>query len=253
MASSYPDPIAEAQASVDSGYITAEADVRRALTIIRDLRASVEIRFDGDSTLFHAKILDVWEGVFLLEDIQPRNGMAQLNAGTPFALVGRSRGLYMFIDRAQVVKSESERGVPYFHVPLPDHLLFQQQRRTRRFQLPLRVGTEGAHVILHRKTPVSGQVIDISAGGCRALFDGPVKPPLEIDEPVAHCELAIRDLLKISAEAIVRHAHFDKKKGAVFCGIEFNAMSVTDRRRLEQFIQTIARAPAVNRATRHES
>ena len=81
-------------------------------------------------------------------------------------------GVYVHCAENRVVKADSERGVPYFHVALPTSVLFQQRRKAERFRLPLSVSTNGASVTLLLEPeddhPMVGRVIDVSAGGCRA-------------------------------------------------------------------------------------
>jgi c-di-GMP-binding flagellar brake protein YcgR len=87
-----------------------------------------------------------------------------------------------------------------------------------------------------------GRIIDISAGGCRVVFKGPVKPLLSVGEEIDTCTINIPNLLELSSKEAIRHFNYDKKSRDLTCGIELTVMHVTDRRRLEQLIQTIARA-----------
>ena len=151
----------------------------------------------------------------------------------------------MHCDGNRVIKVDSERGVPFFHVPLPDSVLYQQRRKAARFRLPLRVATNGASVRLFRDSnddqPMVGRVIDISAGGCRAEFDGQAVPPMNDDEQVDVCAISIPNLLELNAKAAIRHFSYDDESRTLICGIELTEMNVTDRRRLEQFIQSLTR------------
>jgi c-di-GMP-binding flagellar brake protein YcgR len=165
-----------------------------------------------------------------------------MRKGQDFAMSARGRGIYLHSSSNRVQEVESERGIPYFRVKLPTNVLYQQRRKAARFRLPLRVATNGASVSLFRlsgdKQPITGRIIDISAGGCRAQFDGPVM--LDPDEKL-RCAVDIPDMLDFSADAIVRHSAYDKKTRTLTCGLELASMQVTDRRRLEQFLESIRR------------
>ncbi len=226
-------------------YLREAEQIARVLKVLRDQRAEIQLSFEDAPFSCTAKILDVLAGTFLLEDVQPREGLRHLRSGSPFAMHARAHGIYLHCAGNHVVKVDSERGVPFFHVALPESVLYQQRRRSARFRLPLRVATNGASVMLFRscdlERPMIGRVIDVSVGGCRAEFDGPAVPDLEIDERLENCAISIPNLLELNAQAMVRHHNYDKARHVLTCGIELTEMHVTDRRRLEQFIQSIAR------------
>lgn len=228
--------------SIYTTYLSEPIEIIRALKLLRDQRADVQLSFEGDSTSYVAKVLDVSGAHLLLEDIHPRTGLQKMRKGQEFAMSARGRGIYLHSSANKVVEVESERGVPYFRVRLPTNVLYQQRRKAARFRLPLRVATNGASVTLFRlhgdKQPITGRIVDVSAGGCRAQFDGPLV--LDQDEKL-RCALDIPDMLNFSADAIIRHSAFDKKSRTLTCGIELASMHVTDRRRLEQFLESIRR------------
>ena len=248
---SEPVQLESAESTGDSGnraastrYIDDADDISRVIKILRDQRADMQIRFDDGALACSAKILDLQGDSFLLEDVQPREGFKPLRAGKTFTLSARAHGIYMRCEGNRVIKADSERGIPFFHVPLPKSMLYQQRRKADRFRLPLSVTTNGASISLFRNDPdepMTGRVIDISVGGCRAEFDGPASPPVDCDEQVDTCSISIPNLLELSAKAAIRHFSYNEQSRKLTCGIELTEMHVTDRRRLEQFIQSITR------------
>jgi len=233
-----------AQGSV-SRVLTERPAIERAFRIFRDQRSAISLRFEGEARSFSARILDARETHFLLEDIKPREGLRLLHRAAPFALTARTEGLYAYGENLRVAEVADDRGVPYFIVPYPPRLLTQQRRRAARYRLPQTVTTHGSLVRMTRKSgPIEGEVIDISTGGCRIAFDKAVEPAFAIDEPIDKCEIAISNMLSLTAVAIVRHHATDPETHQLQCGVEFLKMSVTDRRRLEQFIQAISRLTA---------
>ena len=244
------EPAQERTSSIYSTYLTKSVEVARALRTLRDQRASIHLRFENDTAAYSAKILDVGEKDFLVEDIQPRAGLRLLKPGAKFSFSGRVDGLYVHSAANKVHKADAERGIPFFHVALPESMLYQQRRKAARFRLPLRVATNGASVILHRmagpgrgeKSRLHGRLIDISAGGCRAEFDGPVHPPIDADELLTTCAVTISNQLDFNSKGSIRHHNYNRKTRTLTCGIELTEMTVTDRRRLEQFIQSLTRS-----------
>ena len=228
--------------SVVSRYLDERGEIVRVIKVLRDQRAEVQLRFEDDSEAYTAKVLDVLETSLLLDDVRPRSGLSHLRTGKSFSLAARVHGMYAYSATNHAFKSEAERGVPYFHVALPVNLLYQQRRNAARFRLPLRVTTKGACVTLTRShdEKIAGRVIDISAGGCRVQFDGLIEVPLAAEEQVG-CAISIPKLLDLDGHGIVRHVSYDEQTRKLTCGIELTEMNVTDRRRLEQFIQSLAK------------
>lgn len=226
----------------DSRYFHKPEDVKRTIKLLRDTRAALTLNFDGDPSSYQARILDIIGDTFLLEDIVPRSGHKHLIEGREFTATARMRGMYAYFAGNRVAESSSERGLPYYVVPLPNRLLYQQRRRAARFQIPLKIAGNGASLTLSERQNLQGKIVDISAGGCRVTFPGPMDPPLAVSNTKEPCEIDVPKLLQLKATGVIRHMHGNRDGSEVTCGIELVEMSITDRRRLEKFIQSISRA-----------
>lgn len=234
-------PAVAGQPPADSRYLQSPDDIINCLKQLRDLRMDLSMRIDGTGESYTCKVLDVDNSTFLIEDISPRTGNATLRLKPRFTLSARANGIYVFVEDLKVTKWDQERGIPYFHVKLPKAMLFQQRRRAARFRLPLRVSAAGASITLFEEQACVGRIIDISAGGCRAEFDLPTAWEVQNEQRISNCAITIPKLLEIHAEAMIRHYHQNKHSQTLVCGLELTKMHVTDRRRLEHFIQTLAR------------
>jgi c-di-GMP-binding flagellar brake protein YcgR len=237
--------VTEAQAAAGlpaSAFLTDRAEIERVFRIFRDRCSPVQLRFGRAEDEYTARILEVTEKAFLLEDIRPRTGLKLMRNQEPFSLAGRVDGIYAHVDEMRVAETAEDRGVPYFVVKLPKEILYQQRRRAARFRLPLSVAKDGARLTLHRADrPLSGFLVDISAGGCRVVFDVKSDPQILQDEVVERSDIEIPHLLSLSTKTVIRHHSYNKQTGQLACGIEFSEMPVRDRRRLEQFIQKISK------------
>lgn len=238
------------QGTTDSRYLEDRHDIVRALKVLRDQRADITVAFDGKPERFQVRVLDVIDGELLLEDIRPRSGHALLSAGEEFTATCRVQGLYTYFAGNRVVTADAERGVPYYRLPLPTRMLYQQRRKAARFRIPLKVAGNGSLIELQRDAgeALTGEIIDISAGGCRAAFSAEALGSITVDQVRENCYIQVPKLLELEAIGIARHAHLDAGRQQTVCGIELVDMSVTDRRRLERFIQTISRSNAAQRA-----
>ena len=233
-------------------YLKTPAEIGEALKTLRNQRVGLKLTFEKETTIHTARILDVLGDEFLIEDLQPRSGLKLMGARRRFAFSARANGLYLYSEGNQVRLIDEDRGVPYFRIPLPSNALFQQRRRATRYELSLRTDSNPATVTLFRavvadrdhSNTLEGRMLDISAGGCRIAIPGPVHPPLETGEVLESACISIPNLYDLSAHAVVRHASYNKLTRKVICGVEFTGMHVTDRRRLEQFIQSLAQNAA---------
>ncbi len=233
--------LANAETS-DSRYLNKRHEIISCLKQLRDQRSDLTARIKGQTHSYTCKLLDVGDNDFLIEDIAPRSGLQALRDAKKFSLSARTEGTFVYIEETRIKKWDQERGIPFFHLPLPRTLLFQQRRRAARYRLPLRVSASGASITMFNSHNPVGRIIDISAGGCRVEFPLPSPWQIKQDEQIDNCAITIPKLLEIHSEAVVRHFHENKHSQTLVCGIELTKMHVTDRRRLEHFIQTIAKS-----------
>ncbi len=239
---SEPEPALGAVLPADSRYLDNVDDIVSCLKQLRDRRSNLSIRIDQKEETYQCKLLDVGDNSFLIEDVQPRSGIAALRQSKRLSLSARAEGMFVFIEKTKLLKMDAERGIPFFELKLPTSILSQQRRRAARFRLPLRVSASGARISLFSEKEISGRIIDISAGGCRAEFDLPAPWPVKNDDCFDNCAITIPKLLELHGQAVIRHFHENKHSQKLVCGIELTKMHVTDRRRLEHFIQTISRS-----------
>ena len=224
----------------DSGYISDVGEIANTLRAFRDQRTDLRLRLGNTADEILARLLDVSEREMLIEDIRPRAALSLLRARAQFSFAARMDGLYAFAEKVTVLSREEERGLPFFRIALPTNMLVQQRRRDARIRLPMRVTTRGASVILERDLPMLGRIVDISAGGLRAEFAIQGTLPRR-DEEVQSCKITIPNLLQLESTAVIRHVRMDVQRRLFECGIELTEMPVTDRRRLEQFVQSLSK------------
>lgn len=224
----------------DSRYIEDPAEILDCFRLFRDLRAQLNLRLDHSGDAAGCRVLDVTRREFIIEDITPRQVLGGLRKHPRFSISVRSDGLFAFVERVAIRAEGEERGLPYFYVPLPKRMLFQQRRHNPRFRLPLRVSAAGASITLFLSPQLTGRILDISAGACRVEFDLPMAHEIEPDQVIKDCAIYIPPRLEVHGTGVVRHCQ-DTGHQRFVAGIELTTMHVTDRRRLEQFIQSISR------------
>ncbi|HEY6598657.1 MAG TPA: PilZ domain-containing protein [Pseudomonadales bacterium] len=235
------------QAQVSAGFVASRylrdaGEIERVFRALRDQRASVQVRFFRPDAEYTARVLEVTSTQFLLDDIRPRAGISLMRDGEPFSLAGRVDGTYAHVEELRVAKVAVDRGVPCFVLELPTEILYQQRRRAPRFRLPQTASKERARLTMYRADhALAGYLVDISAGGCRVVFDVQSDPGLRLNELVERCELEIPGHLHLTAQTVIRHFSMNEQTGQFVCGIQFAEMGSADRRRLRQFIARLVK------------
>jgi len=238
--------MAEAQSNdqnaVWSRYLTDRASVWRIFKDFRDREEQVTLHFDSVDTVYAARVREVDHRRVTLDAIHPRSGEVLMSAGRPFALAGRSDGAHIHAPRNQSIGAVQDGGGPAFLMDLPAQLVLQQRRRGPRLPMPAALRGGRARILLTLDgAALTGSIEDISAGGCRASFESPVKDLLAGKDAFDHVRLEIGGLLSVQVRVAVRHRMVDPATGSVTFGLEFTRIATDDRARLEQFIRSLAR------------
>ena len=237
----------ETTAQPGSRYTEDAAMIAETFRHFRDQRTELTLQFQGISSSYRARVLDLTGGTLLIEDIVPRDGLTHMHDARPFSLAGRSKGMYLYANEMHCESIETERGVPYFKLTMPRSVLIQQRRRSPRMTLPPSVKAQGSRVtVAHNDRTLHGDILDLSAGGLRAQFFDIDPQGLETGTRLAQCEIHVTNQLELRSTAIVRHVVYDRASRDLLCGLELSEMNVTDRRRLEHYIQSLsARRPSL--------
>lgn len=200
---------------------------------------------DGSATRVTAKVLDVIQRGILVEDIRPREALSILRARPKCSISIRAQGSFLFAQEACISDEGEDQGLPYFHIPSPKEILFQQRRRAARLMLPMRMSSAGARITLFGKEDYVGHIIDISAGGCRASFTADPAPYIARGITSDQNAIYLPPRLELHSEVVIRHCHTQRDR-TIVADIELTKMQTTDRRRLEKFIQSLNRQSKTN-------
>jgi c-di-GMP-binding flagellar brake protein YcgR len=241
--------MAEPQNSNQNGawsrYLTDRESIRQVFVDFRDRKDPVTLRFEGVETAYVTCVVDVDARHVRLGELRPRSGNMLMSTRRPFALSGRSEGVYVYSPQNVSHGMSADTLGSHFLVSLPESLLWQQRRRAVRFQLPAVLAAGRARVSFDRAGHcLVGRIENISTGGCRASFEGAASPALVRDAVIDELAVEVGGLLSIRTRAAIRYVTVDRERGSVTCGIEFTRMAGGHQRRLEQFVRSLARIAA---------
>lgn len=229
------------QDTARSRYLVDRESIWRVFTGLRDQRARVTLRFEGVETEYTAGVNEVEHRRVTLDDISPPSGNALLASGRSFALTARSNGAYLYAPINKVDGAAATVQATTFVIPLPGKLLWQQRRRGPRFRLPASLRSGRARLaVTHRGHRIAGTIEDMSASGCRVNLDQQDQPFLVGEDRSDQVQIDVAGLLSIEVQIFIRHRAADPQTGLLGCGVEFTRLGAEDRRRLDQFIRTLA-------------
>ena len=228
------------KAVADSRYLTERSDIIACLKQLRDTNSTLQLQLKQNAKLLTCRLLDLNERGFLIEDVKPRDAIAELKARPEFSLSARGNGSYVFVESLRVQSVGEELGLPYFLVPFPNKVLSQQRRQAIRYNLPQRVRSAGATFSVFSPATVIGKIIDLSVGGCRVAFPADQNARFKIDQRLSNCAINLPSIADVHSESVVRHCHTNKD-GQLVCGLELVEMQILDRRRLEHYVRNLSK------------
>ena len=76
--------------AASSRYISDYTEIVAALKQLRDQRCTLSLSFDKTTPPYQAKMLDVHDQHFLIEDITPRDGNLRLKSGEAFTIAAQT-------------------------------------------------------------------------------------------------------------------------------------------------------------------
>lgn len=216
-------------------------EIVSSLRMLRNHAAPLELRISGANGACTGSLFELGRAHFLLRDIRPAAQAAHLQPGARLAFAAHLDGVFIRGDDCPVVGMETAGGLPCYRIGLPRQLLRHQRRRHARLSVPLRVSPHDGviHMVRAAAEPINGRILDISLGGCRAVFSGTPVPPLASNEALQACELRVTPTLRLTAGGVVRHNSWDDQRRITTVGVEFAGIALNDLRRLENYVQQL--------------
>ena len=156
------------------------------------------------------------------------------------------QSFYFLADYHALIKCEDPvrigelEGARCYWCHLPERITYHQRRNAFRASLGqgqlVNIELSGS-----RLTPgLKGQMLDISATGCRLRFPGDVTSRLQPGEVYERFSAQL-PIGGMTTSAEMRHAYFNEKSGMTFVGLRFHRMSGLEQRQVERFVYQLQR------------
>lgn len=231
--------------SDDSRFqVTSPARVRRLLELLSRQRAPVSMRFDDTQDSHVSMVLSV-DGdarVFYLDEVGLAVGRRQAEAGAVFSAHAALDGVAVAFKGCRVTGRAVFDGVDAYAVPFPPQVMYWQRREQFRARVPRGIGVTVTLVADQGKYRLQGLLEDLSAVGCRVVFQALLPPTDLTGQHFAHVMIDAPEpfgRLELAADAC--HMFQDSEGRVVAGGFRFAGVSRGVTQSLERFVQHLQR------------
>ncbi|WP_462378915.1 flagellar brake protein [Pseudomonas sp. Marseille-QA0892] len=217
-------------------------EVQANLRTLLEGRDPLVISFEGRGQLFQSFVVavDKERGVYALDEIIPNAGERFITNGEPFKVHGYHDGVKIAWSSDGALQVGELSGAKCYWGYLPAEVIYYQRRNAFRVSLKL---SELVDVDLGGKRlsdAISGQMLDISATGCRIRFPGNVTDRIQPGQ-VYDTFTARLPFGALTMAIELRHCHYSNEADKTFAGIRFHRMSGLEQRNVERFVYQLQR------------
>ncbi|TRX73271.1 flagellar brake protein [Pseudomonas mangiferae] len=179
-------------------------------------------------------------GLLALDEMIPSDGERFLNNGELFHVESSHDGVRIAWDCDQPADIGELEGTRCYWCSLPTEMLYHQRRNAYRAITlpgqPVSVELSGERLSLVLK----GQLIDISATGCKLRFPGDISARLHSGEVYERLTIQL-PFGTLVTPIEIRHAVHDVKLDATFAGTRFHRIGGLEQRNIERFVYQLQR------------
>ncbi|WP_244507139.1 flagellar brake protein [Pseudomonas panipatensis] len=222
--------------------LKAPVEIHANLRILMDSHDPLVITFAERNQRFQSFVVavDRERRVIALDELIPNDGERYLQNGEHFRIEAFHEGVRIAWECRQNAQFAELDGARCYWLPLPAEVLYHQRRNAYRATLsqtqPVAVELGGEKL----KSALSGNLLDISATGCKVRFQGDVSGRLQSGQLYERF-IARLPFGAVTLEVEMRHVQFDEKAGVSFAGLRFHRINGLEQRHIERFVYQLQR------------
>lgn len=176
----------------------------------------------------------------IFDEMIPSDGERFLQNGEPFRIEAFHDGVRVAWECQQTTQIGEHQGARCYFSPMPQEVHYHQRRNA--FRAPLKqaelIKIELAGDKL--RSPLQGQLLDISATGCKLRLPGNVTNSLQAGQ-VYERFTAQLPFGAMTTPLELRHVQYEEKLDITFAGARFYRMSGLVQRQVERFVYQLQR------------
>ncbi|SDS54319.1 c-di-GMP-binding flagellar brake protein YcgR, contains PilZNR and PilZ domains [Halopseudomonas litoralis] len=222
--------------------VTTSIEIHSLLKNLQQSRTPLNVTFDGRSQIVQSYIVDVdtVNDALLIDEMIPSIGDKWADQGEAFRIDAWLDGVHMRWQGADAHKVLVE-GTPAFSMPLPAQLIYHQRRGAYRANVQRSIDTclELIHATHQRR--FEGELLDISATGCKARLSGNHVQSLQPGECYELSRLLLPDTIRLDINVEIRHREYHEATDTTDVGLRFHHPGAQAQRHIDRFVHYLQR------------
>lgn len=221
--------------------LTAPLEILAVLRPLLNTHTPLIIRFLGQQSSFQSYLIEINSeyGLIALDELIPKEGEQHMKNGLPFRVEAFHEGVRILWENAHPVQEGELDNLPCHWLAIPDEIYHYQRRTAYRASL---LGRNVAAQLSdpRRNLELDGDLVDISANGCRLRVPGNLQEHLQSGVVYEN----LRAQLPFGSMIIpveLRYIKHDETQNRTFCGFRFHRIEGLLQRDLTRFITQLQR------------
>lgn len=200
------------------------------------------ITFHGRTQRFQSYVIEVdrQRNRLVLDEMIPNDAERFLQNGEPFRIEAFHEGVRVAWECLQSVQIAEHQGSRCYVCPMPEAVHYHQRRNAFRVQLKqseqVKVELAGDKL----GSPLAGQLVDISATGCKLQLPGDATQGLKTGQ-VYERFTAQLPFGAMTTAVELRYLHYQEKRDMTIAGLRFYRMNGLEQRQVERFVYQLQR------------
>ena len=222
--------------------VTASIEIHSLLKNLQQSRIPLSITFDGRSQILQSYIvdLDIPHGALFIDEMIPPIGDKWASQGETFRVDAWLDGVHMCWNGANAQRVVLE-DAPAFSVSLPASIIYHQRRGAFRATVQRSIDTRVALMHAKHQRRYEGELLDISATGCKARLTGNHVQGLQPGERYELSRLLLPDTAEFDINLEIRHREYHQDADTTHVGLRFHQPGPQVQRQIDRFVHYLQR------------
>ncbi|MET1078222.1 MAG: flagellar regulator YcgR PilZN domain-containing protein [Pseudomonas sp.] len=200
------------------------------------------INFPERNQRFQSYLVEVdrERGLMALDELIPTDGERFLKSGEAFHVEAFHEGVRIAWECEAPVQIGELQGARCYWAPFPAQMLYHQRRNAFRAALKLAQPTKIKLSGDRLTPPIAGQLLDISATGCKLRFQGNLTSRLQAGQVYERLSIEL-PFGSMTVAVELRHLQYEEKLDLSFAGVRYFRIGGLEQRQVDRFVYQLQR------------
>ena len=223
--------------------VTAPLEIQSLLKSLQTSRTPLEVRFDDRNQTFQSFLIELAPSslTFCIDELIPSIGDKWAEQGESFRIDVWMDGVHLRWHTDGAVKVQLADDAPAFRIVQPQQLTYHQRRGAYRATVHRSIDTCLELIDPERNRSFKGELLDISATGCKLRLPGNLEQALLPGERYQASQLQLEAELQLEVNVEVRHREYLKASDETHVGLHFHSPVAQTQRHIDRFVNQLQR------------